>query len=207
MKCAGRMVRLFCTVGVIAIGLAPVVEAAGADRKAHRTARENRVLIAARERANAVERSASKAVQKASVRTATARPVSLQLQYIQRLVNAERFSLNYENGVLAAENRLITQQNRVIRQLNVAVNPNRIVALQNQALGLQASINHDLTFLTAIQPTIGAALTVLQAFVSVGPGIARTVNTFDKVVNKNDQRIAVIAARPPFTLQPATPSS
>ena len=141
------------------------------------------------------------------MRTATARPVSLQLQYIQRLVNAERFCLNYENGVLAAENRLITQQNRVIRQLNVAVNPNRIVALQNQALGLQASINHDLTFLTAIQPAIGAALTVLQAFVSVGPGIARTVNTFDKVVNKNDQRIAVIAARPPFTLQPATPSS
>jgi hypothetical protein len=205
MKCAGRVVRLFCTLGVLAIGLASVAQAAGADRKAHRIARENRVLIAARERANAAERSAAKSVQKASARTDAA--VSLPIRLIQRLVSAEQFSLNYQNGVIGAENRLITQQNRVIRQLNVAVNPNRILALQNQALGLQASINQDLTFLVAIQPAIGATLTALQAFVSVGPGIARAVNTFDRVVNRNDQRIAVIAARPPFTVQPATPSS
>ena len=146
MTCAGRVVRLFCTLGVLAIGLASVAQAAGADRKAHRTARENRVLIAARERANAAERSVGKAVQNATARTDAASPVSLPRRLIQRLVSAEQFSLNYENGVIAAENRLITQQNRVIRQLNGTVNPNRISVLQNQALGLQASINNDLTY-------------------------------------------------------------
>jgi hypothetical protein len=206
MRCAGRVLRLFCTLGILAIGLASVAQAAGADRKAHRTARENRVLIAARERANAAERREAKSVQRVSARTDAESPVSVQLRYIQRLVSAEQFTLNYENGVIAAENRLITQQNRVVRQLNGAVNPNRILALQNQALGLQASINHDLTFLSAIQPTISATLTALQAFVSVGPGVARAVNNFERIVGRNDQRIAVIAARPPFTIQPATPA-
>jgi hypothetical protein len=200
MTCAGRVVRLICLLGIVAIGLAPVAQAAGADRKAHRSARENRVLIAVRERANAVERSA--------VREISARPdaqASLQLRYIHRLVTGEQFSLNYENGVIAAENRLITQQNRVIRQLNVAVNSNRIQALQNQALGLQASIDHNLTFLTAIQPTTSATLTALEAFASVGPGVAGAINRFERIVSANAQKIAVIAARPPFTLTPATP--
>ena len=205
MTCAGRVVRLFCTLGVLAIGLASVAQAAGADRKAHRVARENRVLIAARERANAAERSAAKSVQKASARTDAA--ISLPRRLVQRLVSAEQFSLNYENGVIAAENRLITQQNRVIRQLNSTVNPNRVLTLQNQALGLQVSINNDLTYLIAIQPAIGATLTALQAFVSVGPGVARAVNNFERIVGRNDQTIAAIAARPPFTIQPATPAT
>jgi hypothetical protein len=206
MMCVGRVSRLFGTLGILAIGFASVAQAAGVDRKAHRTARENRVLIAARERANAVERSAGKALHNVSARIDAASPGTLQQRYIQRLLSAEQFSLNYENGVIAAENRLITQQNRVIRQLNVAVNSNRILTLENQALGLQASINHDLTFLNAIQPTINATLTALQAFVAVGPGIAREINKFGRIVNSNDQKIAVIAARPPFTLQPATPT-
>jgi hypothetical protein len=187
---------------MLAIGFASVAQAAGTDRKANREERNNRVRIAARERATANVESPGK-VQKDSVRI-NAVQASFQQRYIQRLVSAERFTLNYQNGVLAAENRLIKQQNSVIRQLNNAVNPNLINRLQNQALGLQASIDRDLTFILAVQPTINATLTALQAVVSVGPGVARAVNTFAREVSVNDQKTAVIEARPPFTIPPAT---
>jgi hypothetical protein len=75
--------------------------------------------------------------------------------------------------------------------------------LDNQALTLQASISRDLTFLEAIQPAINATLTALQPYASVIPGIFNAIQTN---VLKNDQAIAVIAARPPFTIPPATAS-
>jgi hypothetical protein len=197
MKFAGGVVRLFCTLGIVAIGLSSVAQAARPDRNEFRKEREKRVLIATRSVTSTTVETAS---------TSAAGLSSSQRRYVQRLVSSAQFSLNYESSVIAAENRLIASQNRVIRQLNVAVNPNRILALQDQGLSLQASIDRDLTFITAVQPTISATLAALQTFVSAGPGIAGAFNRLERVVLVNDQRIAVIAARPPFTVQPATPA-
>jgi hypothetical protein len=198
MRCAGSVVvRLFCTLGIFAIGLASVAQAAGADRNEFRKEREKRVLIATR----AIT---SKAVQRDS--TSAAGVSRAQRQFVQRLVSAAQRSLNYENGFIAVENRLIANQNRVIRQLNVAVNPNRILSLEDQGLALQASIDRDLTFINAVQPAISATLTAIQPFVSVVPGISGAFNRLERLVLTNDQKVAVIAARPPFTVPPATPA-
>ena len=135
MRCAGSVSRFFCALGILTIGFASAANAAGTDRKANRQERDNRVLIAARQRATANERSAAKVVQSDSPRINAVRQASLQTRYIQRLISAETYTLNYENGVLAAENRLIAKQNSVIRQLNVAVNPNLITRLAKPSVG------------------------------------------------------------------------
>jgi hypothetical protein len=120
-------------------------------------------------------------------------------------VTAAQYTLNYEKGVLAAENRLIATQNSVIRQLNGAVNSRRIAALQGEGLALQASINRDLSLINAVQPGISALLTALQPFVADGPGIAASFNRLERIFLSDEQRVAMIAARPPFTVPPATP--
>jgi hypothetical protein len=197
MRIAGSVVRVLSMLGVLGIGLTTVAHAAGADRRAAREEREKRVMIAANARsADSRKEVASKV---------TAQSVSpSQRQYVHRLVSAAQHTLNYERGFLASENRLIKSQNRTIRQLNAAVNPNRTLALENTAMWLQASIDRNLTFINAIQPTIGSTLGALQAFVGVLPGLGATFNRLERMAVIDEQRAAVIAARPPFTIPPAT---
>ena len=128
-----------------------------------------------------------------------------QTQYAQRLLSAAKFALNFENEIIVKENLLIGNQNRVIRQLNNSVNPARVNALQQQALALQASIDRNLTFITAISPPISGALTALEPFVGAGPGIAGSFFRLQVNAARDDARAAAIAARPPFVITPATP--
>jgi hypothetical protein len=196
MRCVARVPRFFCTLGVLAIGLTSVAQAA-ADRKAVAQERENRVRIAVQAR-TARDAKASPSARADPQFVSPARRV-----FIERLVLTELHSLSYENSLIAAENRLIAKQNLVISTLNNATNPVRINRLDSQALSLQGSINRNLTFLEAIQPAINATLTTLQTYASVIPGI---VNAIQTTVQRNDQKIAVIAARPVFTIPPATAS-
>jgi hypothetical protein len=195
MRCAGSVARFLCALGIFAIGFASVAQAAGVDRKAYRLERQKRVLGA----------SASKAVHQVSAKADAEVLSRSQQRYVLRLVTAAQYTLNYEKGVLAAENRLIATQNSVIRQLNGAVNSRRIAALQGEGLALQASINRDLSLINAVQPGISALLTALQPFVADGPGIAASFNRLERIFLSDEQRVAMIAARPPFTVPPATP--
>jgi len=211
MRRVGSVLRFLSVLWIIGVGLASVAQGAGADRKAARAERERRVLIAERARLPAREGFAgvgavtNPAVQKSSVRTA-ARLSPSQTQFVQRLVSATMFALKYENEVIVTENRLIATQNRVISQLNNSVNPARINALQQQALALQASIDRNLTFITAISPPISGALTAIEPFVGAGPGIAGAFFRLQTNAARDDARAAAIAARPPFVITPATPT-
>jgi hypothetical protein len=200
MRFVGSVVRFFSLLGIFCIGLASVAQAAGADRKAAREEREKRVLIAVKARST----DSDKKVQKTSPRVSAQSVSRSQQQYVQRLVSGAKYALNFDKGVLAAENRVIVSQNRTLRQLSVAVNPNRILALQSEALALQASIDRNLTYINAIQPTIASALSALQAFVGVVPGVAATYNRLVTTATVDQQKAAVIASRPPFTIPPAT---
>jgi hypothetical protein len=207
MTRARSMVRLLAMLGIFGLGLASVAQAAGIDRKAAQKERENRVRAAVRARSIADVRTTRSSASHESSKISDQSLSGAQVQYVRRLVFATQNALSFEGGMIASENRLIRTQNRVIRQLNAAVNPNRILALENQGLALQASINQNLTFITAIQPAISATLMVLQPYEFVVPGIAAAYTRLSTSALTKDNRVAVIAARPPFTIPPATPAS
>jgi hypothetical protein len=213
MRRVGGVVRLFSMLAIIGMAFTSVAQAAGADRKTARAERDKRVLLAARERSAARERIAversvtGKAVQQSSSRATPAAALSRpQSAFVQRLLSAAKFAVSFENTVIAAESRLIANQNRVIRQLSVTSNPNKVNLLQQEGLMLQASIDRDLGFITAIEPPLNDILALLQSFVSAGPGIAAAVDRLEAVASRDAQIAGAIAARPPFTIPPATAS-